>query len=100
AIADGKTTIAEKQAVDTNYSSYKTALASLQTAIENANKAIQNKLDALSTDRVNNLQIGGTNLISNLPENWEQGALGETNGIFINSIYRIRTKNSIPLNAN
>lgn len=64
AITDGKTTIAEKQAVDTNYSSYKTALASLQTSIENANKAIQAKLDALSTDKVNNLQIGSSNLIN------------------------------------
>ena len=61
AISDGKTTIAEKQAVDTNYSSYKTALASLQSAIEEANKAIQAKLDALSTEKVNNLQIGVEN---------------------------------------
>lgn len=69
AITDGKTTIAEKQAVDTNYSSYKTALASLQTAIENANKAIQTKLDTLSTDRVNNLQVGIDNVLksSNTP---------------------------------
>lgn len=61
AITDGKTTIAEKQAVDANYASYKTAIASLQTAIENANKAIQAKLDTLSTEKVNNLQIGGIN---------------------------------------
>ncbi|BBD46672.1 Hypothetical protein PEIBARAKI_6665 [Petrimonas sp. IBARAKI] len=63
AISDGKTTAAEKQAVDTNYSSYKTALASLQTAIENANKAIQAKLDAISKGYVDNLQIGGRNLL-------------------------------------
>ena len=63
AIADGKTTVAEKQNVDAKYSSYKTALASLQSAIEEANKAIQAKLDSLSTDKVDNLQIGGINLI-------------------------------------
>jgi hypothetical protein len=51
-------------------------------------------------EAVNSLQIGGVNLISNLPENWEQGTFGEGNGAFINSGYRIRTKNSIPLNAN
>ncbi|HPP40822.1 MAG TPA: hypothetical protein PK498_11090, partial [Candidatus Kapabacteria bacterium] len=65
AIANGQTTIAEKQDVDTKYASYKTALASLQTAIESANEAIQTKLDELSTQKVDNLQIGGRNLLLN-----------------------------------
>jgi hypothetical protein len=65
AIANGMTTVAEKQDVDAKYASYKTALASLQTAIENANKAIQTKLDTLSTQKVDNLQIGGRNLVLN-----------------------------------
>ncbi len=65
AISDGKTTVAEKADVDSKYSSYKTALASLQSAIEEANKAIQTKIDQLSTDKVNNLQIGGINLLDN-----------------------------------
>lgn len=62
AIADGKTTVSEKQNVDAKYNAYKTALASLQTAIENANKAIQDKLDALSSEKMSELQIGGNNL--------------------------------------
>lgn len=56
AIANGKTTVAEKQDVDAKYNSYKSALASLQTAIESANKAIQTKLDSLSTERSDTLQ--------------------------------------------
>lgn len=48
AIADGKTTIAEKEAVDKAFSSYNTAYASLSTAIETANKSIQDKLKGYS----------------------------------------------------
>lgn len=44
AIADGKTTTTEKNNVDSKYSSFNSAYASLATAIENANKAIQEKI--------------------------------------------------------
>ena len=64
-IADGKTTQAEKNVVDTNYNSYKSALASLKSAIENANKSIQLKLDNISKGYVDDLEIGGTNLLKN-----------------------------------
>ena len=64
AIADGKTTVAEKNNVDAKYNEYRTTHASLQSAIEEANKAIQAKIDQLSTDKVNNLQIGGVNLLA------------------------------------
>ena len=101
AITDGRTTVAEKQAVDTNYSSYKTALASLQSAIEEANKAIQAKLDALSTEKVNNLQIGVENfyhtksehanydvvLFSKTAKGFE--GIGNYNGQYPNSTIRI-----------
>lgn len=63
AIADGKVTPAEKNTVDTRYSEYRSALSTFNTRIEEANKAIQDKLDSLSTQKVNDLQIGGTNLI-------------------------------------
>lgn len=63
AIADGKTTQAEKNAVDTNYNSYKSALASLKSAIENANKAIQVKLDNIAKGYVDAIQVGGRNLL-------------------------------------
>ena len=48
AIADGKTTTAEKASVDNAFSSYNTAYASLSTAIETANKSIQDKLKGYS----------------------------------------------------
>lgn len=48
AIADGKTTTAEKEAVDNAFASYNTAYASLSTAIETANKSIQDKLKSYS----------------------------------------------------
>ncbi len=63
AISDGKTSVAEKQDVDSKYATYKTALASLQSAIEDANKAIQSKIDQLSTDKVNNIKIDTRNLL-------------------------------------
>jgi hypothetical protein len=85
AIANGQTTIAEKQDVDAKYASYKTTLASLQTAIENANKAIQTKLDALSTEKVNNLEIGGRNLLLNSSEEWV--TVTTTTGNFISNFF-------------
>ena len=48
AIADGKTTTAEKASVDNAFSRYNTAYASLSTAIETANKSIQDKLKGYS----------------------------------------------------
>jgi hypothetical protein len=65
AIADGKTTQSEKLAVDSAYLTYKSAFGSYSTALENANKAIQQKLDSLSTDKVNAIEVGGKNLILN-----------------------------------
>ena len=65
AILDGKTTAAEKTDVDAKYGLYKSAFATYSTALENANKAIQTKLDNLSTDKVNNVKIGGRNLLKN-----------------------------------
>lgn len=60
AIADGKTTTAEKASVDSAFSRYNTAYASLSTAIETANKSIQDKLKGYSdnaqmaADKANN----------------------------------------------
>lgn len=48
AIADGKTTTAEKASVDNAFSRYNTSYASLSTAIETANKSIQDKLKGYS----------------------------------------------------
>lgn len=66
AIADGKTTVAEKQNVDAKYSSYKIALSSLQSAIEEANKAIQ---DRLNKNAINLVTIKDTRN-NNQPPSW------------------------------
>ena len=53
AIADGKTTAAEKADVDSKFSAFNSAVASFKTAVENANKAIQSKLDTISAGYAN-----------------------------------------------
>lgn len=51
AIADGKTTEAEKDDVDSKFTAFNNAYASLSTAIENANKAIQDKIKQEAADQ-------------------------------------------------
>ena len=58
AISDGKTTTAEKADVDAKFADYKNKLAALSTAFENALKAIEQK-------RIDDIQIGGRNLVLN-----------------------------------
>lgn len=48
AISDGRTTVAEKNDVDTKYNAFNSSYATLSTAIENANKAIQDKIKELA----------------------------------------------------
>ena len=50
AINDGKTTVAEKNNVDSKYTLFSTAHASMKTAIENANKAIQDNIRKLAAN--------------------------------------------------
>jgi len=59
AISGGVTTPAQKTAVDNAFSTFNTLMAAFQNALEEANKAIQAKLDALSTEKVDNIEIGG-----------------------------------------
>lgn len=65
AIADGTATPTEKADVDIKFATFNSYLKAFQNAVEDANKAIQDKLDSLSTDKINNLQIGGANLVNN-----------------------------------
>ncbi len=61
AIADGKTTTEEKNNVDSKFTAFNNAYASLATAIENANKSIQQKIKeaAVNESKSNaNSQIG------------------------------------------
>lgn len=61
AIADGKTTVAEKSAVDSAFNTFNNLMSAFQSALEEANKATQDKLNSLSQGYVNDLQIGGRN---------------------------------------
>jgi hypothetical protein len=63
AIADGATTPTENADVDVKFATYSSDFKAYQTALSNANKAIQIKLDSLSTSKVDNLAIGGRNLL-------------------------------------
>ena len=69
AIADGKTTTAEKADVDSKFTNYKNVLGGLSIRLTEALKAIEAK-------RVDNLQIGGRNLITKLPEEKSYPATG------------------------
>ena len=66
AIADGKATATEKADVDAKFSAYNNALSAYQTRVGEADKAIQDQIKALAeqdaTNKVDGIQIGGTNL--------------------------------------
>jgi hypothetical protein len=53
AIADGKTTVSEKNNVDNKYSIFNSAYADFNTAVETANKAIQDTLKGYSDSVLN-----------------------------------------------
>lgn len=57
AIADGKATKAEKNAVDDKFALFNSALATFNTAVESANKAIQDALKQFSSDNTAQLNI-------------------------------------------
>ena len=65
AIAGGTTTPAQKTAVDNAFTSFNSLMSAFQSALEEANKAIQAKLDNLSKGYVDELEIGGVNLLLN-----------------------------------
>ena len=75
AIADGKTTTAEKADVDSKFTNYKNVLGGLSIRLTEALKAIEAK-------RVDNLQIGGRNL-------FRMGMLGKILG----GVWSARTDN-------
>lgn len=65
AISGGTTTPAQKTAVDSAFSTFNNLMTAFQNALEEANKAIQVKLDDIAKGYVNDLEIGGTNLLKN-----------------------------------
>ncbi|WP_303181893.1 hypothetical protein [uncultured Butyricimonas sp.] len=66
AIADKKVTSTEKANVDAKFTAYNSALGTYKKRVEEANKAIQDRIKALAeqdaTNKVDNIQVGGTNL--------------------------------------
>lgn len=50
--------------------------------------------------QVSNIRIGGTNLASNIPSNWQQGAYNGVNGIYFYTNDWICTKDYIPVYPN
>lgn len=63
AISGGTTTPAQKLAVDNAFTSFNSLMAAFQSALEDANKAIQVKLDDIAKGYVDDLEIGGRNLL-------------------------------------
>ena len=57
AIADGVTTVAEKNDVDNKFASFNSAMADFNTAVEAANKAIQDVLKSYSYEALAELEI-------------------------------------------
>lgn len=76
AISDGKTTITEKEIVDSKFSAFNSAYASLATAIENANKAIQQKIKEEAVNEASDGLISDIETITEADKNEMAKQLG------------------------
>lgn len=101
---DGITTATEKTTVDSKYTLLNDSLANFNRALEVAKQAISNMQ---AQDKVDKVQIGGTNLISNLEYNWKIGSLNELSatgttweGMFYKSTKYIRIIKEIAVSSN
>lgn len=79
AIADGKTTSAEKANVDSKYSTFYTNYASLSTAIEDANKSIQERIKKLAVEEAAENAIEEANKVSEAAKNEMAVNMGYSN---------------------
>ena len=79
AIADGQITAAEHTNMNAKFALYNSALASFSTAIEAANQAIQQALDQNAQGYVDNLEIGGRNLLLGTSDEWKNGSWSNWN---------------------
>jgi phage minor structural protein len=89
AIADGKTTTTEKTDVDSKFTAYRTSLGTLSTAFENA-------VNKIAQVKVNNVELGGRNLIRD--SNFATGGMTywRQSGNVANT-FQVRNENSFPL---
>lgn len=84
AIADGKTTAAEKSDVDSKFGLFNTALSTYRVRVEEANAAIQVAVEGAANAYTDNIEVGGRNLALNTNRgemgwNWSTGAGNQTN---------------------
>ena len=79
AIADGQITAAEHTNMNAKFALYNSALASFSTAIEAANQAIQQALDQNAQGYVDNIEIGGRNLLLGTSDEWKNGSWSNWN---------------------
>ncbi len=85
AIADNVATSTEKANVDAKFVLFNTALATYQTRLEEANKAIQAAIDSKAKGYVDNIQIGGANLVPNS----NSGNFSGYNGSVVNNLGKV-----------
>lgn len=92
-----------------NLDEYYTQRTAILTTISNkADEVAQKYADNAATNAVDGLEIGGVNLISNIPSKWEQGSFSENSAIGTdyekvcnyNSTTRIRVKEAIEVKGN
>lgn len=92
-----------------NLDEYYTQRTAILTTISNkADEVAQKYADNAATNAVEGLEIGGVNLISNIPSKWEQGSFSENSAIGTdyakvcnyNSTIRIRVKEPIEVKGN
>ncbi len=93
AIADGQITAAEHTNMNAKFALYNSALASFSTAIEAANQAIQQALDQNAQGYVDNIEIGGRNLLAFA--DMIQGATSGISGLFVSGTTYITSANYI-----
>ena len=84
----------------------------MNSAIKQSADSITSSVEKTITEKIDNIQVGGTNLVSNLPINWEQGSFTESSnagstyaqmkttvGSSIHHVNRIRIKELIPIDS-
>src|SRR5699024_2188785 len=67
--------------------------------VETRADEISNRVTQVNT-RIDNIDLSGTNFITHLPENWEQGYVGTSSGNNLTSPIRVRVKEYYSIDGN
>lgn len=78
-ISDGKVTSSEKASVDSTFSTYKNILATYKQRLQEA-------LDYISTNKINSIQVGYTNLLPNTSKEMKSVTFGGWDYYFPNNL--------------